>query len=103
MAEATLELRWLCDLLCDMGVCVVAPIPMHCDKSAIAITSKPVFHDHTKHIEIDYHITRQEYEKGRITLPYVPSGAQLAELFTKAQTSTQFHENLFKLSMFDPP
>jgi len=56
-----------------------------------------------RYIEIDCYITRQEYEKGRIALPYVPSGAQLVDLFTKAQTSTQFREILFKLLMFDPP
>jgi len=59
-----------------MCVFVIVPIPMYCDnKSVIAIASKPVFHDHTKHIEIDCHIIHQEYEKDRITLPYVPSGA----------------------------
>ena len=101
--DTTLELRWLRDLMCDMGISVVAPIPIHCDnKSTIDITSNPVFHDHAKHIEVDCHITRQEYEKGKITLLYAPSSAQLADLFTKAQTSTQFREILFKLSMFDP-
>ena len=54
MADTTLEFRWLCDLLCDMGVFMVAPVLMHCDnKSAIAIASNPVIHDRTKHIEVD--------------------------------------------------
>ena len=71
MADITLELQWLYDLLYDIGVSVVAPVPMHChNKSAIAIASKPAFHDRTKHIGIDCHITRQEYEKDRITLLY---------------------------------
>jgi len=49
MADTTSELRWLGDLLCDMGVSVFAPVPMHCDnKSVIAIASKHVFHDRTK-------------------------------------------------------
>ena len=40
MVDATLELRWLSDLLCDMGVSAVIPGPMHCDdKNAIAIAS----------------------------------------------------------------
>ena len=102
MTDTTLELRWLRNLLCDMGVSMIAPILMHCDiKSAIAITFNPVFHDRTKHIEVDCHITRHEYEKGKITLLYVPSRAQLADLFTKAQTSTQFRE-IYSNSMFDP-
>jgi len=87
-----------------MSVSVVAQVPMHCDNNcAIAIVSNPVFHDRIKYIEVDCHITRQEYEKGKITLPYVPSGAQLADLFTKSQTSTKFREILLKLSMLDPP
>jgi len=76
-----------------VGVPVVIHIHMQChNKSDIAIASNPVFHDRTKHIEVDCQITRQEYEKGEITLPYVPSEAQLADLFTKAQTSQQFRD-----------
>jgi len=102
MVDIPLALRWLCDHHCDMGVSVSAPIPMHCDnKSAIAITSDHVFHDCTKYIEVDCHITHHEYEKGKITLSYIPSGAQLADLFTTAQTSSQFREILSKLSAFD--
>ena len=85
MTNTPLGLRWLRDLLCDIGSSVITHVLMHCDnKSAIAITFNPIFHDRTKHIEVDYHITRQEYEKRRIILPYVPSRAQLADLFTKA-------------------
>ena len=77
---------------------------MHCDnKNVISIASNLVFHYRTTYIKVDYHITRQEYEKGKITLPYIPSVAQLADLFTKAQSYQQFREVLSKLSAFDPP
>ena len=103
MADTTVELWWLRDLLCDIGVSVITHVFMHCDnKSDIAIAFRPVFHICTKNIEIDCHFARQEYEKGMITLPYVNSGAQLTDLFTKTQTLTQFHEILFKHSVFDP-
>ena len=88
MADTSLDLRWLRDRLCDMCVSMVTHIPMHCDnKSVIANASNPVFHDRIKHIEVDCHITHQKYEKGKITLSYVPSRAQSADLFTKAQIS----------------
>ena len=104
MVDTTLEFQWLSEILCDMGISMVAHVPMHCDsKSVIVIASKLVFHDRTKHIEIGCHITCQEYKKGKITLPYILFGAQLADLFTKAQTSAQFREILFKLSICDPP
>ena len=59
MASTTLELCWLCDLLCDMDV--ITPILIHCDnKSVIVIASNPIFHDRTRHIEVNCLITRQE-------------------------------------------
>ena len=83
-----------------MGISVINPIHMYCyNKSVNAITFNPVFHDCTKYIEVDYHITH----KNMISLPYIPSEAQLADLFTKAQTSHQFRQVLSKLSVFDPP
>jgi len=104
MADIVLKLRWLRDFLSDIDVSVSIPIPMHCDnKSAIVIASNPIFHDHTNHIEVNSHITLQEYENGKTTPSYVSSGAQLGDLFTKAQTFQQFHEVLSKLSMFDQP
>src|SRR4051812_47208128 len=105
MADTTLEIYWLCDLLCDLEISVKHPVSMRCDnKSAIAIASNPVFHNRTKHIEVDCHITRQAYEKGVLSLPYTPSGSQLADFFTKAQTSPRFRHLLSKvLSVYDPP
>ena len=75
MADTTLELRGLRDFLYDMSDSMVAPIFMHCDNNnAVAIASNLIFQDCTKYIEVNCHITPQEYEKRKITLPYVPSG-----------------------------
>src|SRR3954464_4327682 len=104
MADTTLEIYWLCDLLRDIGISVPSPIPKHYDnKSAIAIASNPVFHNRTKHIDVDCHITRQAYEKEVLSLPYTPSGSRIADFFTKAQTASQFLFLLSKLSVLDPP
>src|SRR3954467_5849452 len=64
MADTILEIHWLCKFLSDIEISIKTPISMHCDnKSAIAIASNPVFHNRTKHIDVDCHITRQAYEK----------------------------------------
>ncbi|XP_070013805.1 uncharacterized mitochondrial protein AtMg00810-like [Nicotiana sylvestris] len=48
------ELTWLCRLLEDMNVTDLTPIAVHCDnQSAIQIAKNPVFHERTKHIELD--------------------------------------------------
>ncbi|XP_048229512.1 uncharacterized mitochondrial protein AtMg00810-like [Ricinus communis] len=54
MASTTCEIVWLRWLLVDMGVFLRQPTPLHCDnKIAIQIAHNPVFHERTKHIEID--------------------------------------------------
>lgn len=74
LAHTTYELIWLRCLLRDMGVLISAPTPLYCDnKAAIQITHNDVFHERTKHIEIDFHFTRHHFKKGTITLPHVKS------------------------------
>lgn len=56
MAHTTCEMLWVCSLLCEMGVDVFSPMHMNCDNQpAIFITSNPVFHERTKHVEVDFH------------------------------------------------
>ena len=100
MASTTKEIVWLRWLLADMGVSFSYPTLMYCDnKSAIQIAHNSVFHERTKHIEIDCHLTRHHLKHGTITLPFVPSSLQLAELFTKSHPIYHFHFLVSKLSM----
>src|SRR3954468_19654914 len=76
MATTTKEIIWLRWLLEDMGVSLSHPTPMYCDnQSSIQIAHNSVFHEQTKHIEIDYHLIRH-LKQGTITLPFVPSFLQ---------------------------
>jgi len=85
-----------------MGVSISAPILMHCDnKSVMAIASNPVFHTLTKNIEVDCHITRQEYEKGKIILLYL-SGA-ISWFIHQGAYHFLVLQRFIKLSVFDPP
>ncbi|KAJ0965657.1 hypothetical protein J5N97_026795 [Dioscorea zingiberensis] len=100
MASTTAEIIWLRWLLADMGVFLSDPTPMHCDNmSAIQITRNSVFHERTKHIEIDCHFTRHHFQHGTITLPFVSSSMQIADLFTKSPSTQRFRFLTGKLSM----
>ncbi|XP_020547406.1 uncharacterized protein LOC110011562 [Sesamum indicum] len=56
MAATSCELQWIAYLLKDFGVSVTLPKPFHCDNQvAIHIMANPVFHERTKHLDIDYH------------------------------------------------
>jgi len=100
MASTTTEIVWLRWLLDDMGVSISSPTPMFCDnKSAIQIAHNSVFHERTKHIEIDCHLTRHHLQHGTISLPFVSSSMQLADLFTKSHPLPRFRFLVGKLSI----
>lgn len=67
MASAASEVTWTVRLLEELGVSNLQPITLHCDnQSAIHIAKNPVFHERTKHIEIDCHFTRDKVLEGLI-------------------------------------
>ena len=103
MAAATSELKWLKGLLLSLGVKHPRAMSLFCDsKSALHIAQNPVFHEHTKHIEVDCHYIRDAIQDGLIRTSHVSTTEQPADIFTKALGKRQFHYLLGKLGICDP-
>ena len=67
-----------------MGVSIQDAIIVHVDnQGVIALARNPVFHDRSKHIDIQYHYTRELVKSGKIELEYLPTKEMLADLLTK--------------------
>jgi len=98
------ELTWLNRLLLDLGYPPELPILVHSDsQSAIHIARNPIFHERTKHVELDFHFVRQQFLTGLISLSYVPASSQLADLFTKALFGPSHHTILPNLGLSTLP
>ncbi|KAE9614307.1 putative RNA-directed DNA polymerase [Lupinus albus] len=81
MALATCEVTWITYLLHALHFSSLKPYVLYYDnQNAINIASNPVFHERTKHIEIDCHTIREKCSNGTIKLLPVPSHLQLAEV-----------------------
>jgi hypothetical protein len=70
--------------LTDIQVEYDEPIPIYCDNtSAIIISKNPVMHSKMKHIPIKYHFLREQVAEKNISVEYVGTKEQVADIFTE--------------------
>ncbi|GKB13316.1 putative RNA-directed DNA polymerase [Tanacetum coccineum] len=102
LASVTSEVIWILKFLKDLKTENLLPVNLHCDSnSAIKIATNPVFHERTKHLEIDLHFVRENFLKGVVKTIKVDSANQIADVFTKGLGTVQHKFFLEKLGMYD--
>ena len=84
------QVLWIKHQLEDFGI-MLSEVPIKCDNtSTIALSKNPVFHARTKHIDIKHHFLRDHVQKKEISLEFVNTEEQVADIFTKPLDSTRF-------------
>ena len=101
MGQPVCEIMWICQLLNEVGIKTSVPAKLLYDnQAAMRIASNSVFHERTKHIEIDCHFVRGIW-LGLIFIGYVKIGEQLGDIFTKPLSGDRVSYLCNKLGMIN--
>ncbi|RVW15111.1 Retrovirus-related Pol polyprotein from transposon TNT 1-94 [Vitis vinifera] len=102
MTLATCELIWLRHLLRELRFGKDEQMKLICDnQAALHIASNPVFHERTKHIEVDCHFIREKIASGCVATSFVNSNDQLADIFIKSLRGPRIKYICNKLGAYD--
>lgn len=102
MAVAVVELTWVYGLLEELNCVVSTPVSLYCDnQEAIQIASYPIFHERTKHIEINCHFVRKKIKSGLVQPHFIPTASQLADVLTKSLGIAPHQLLISKLGLFN--
>ena len=89
-ALACTQVIYMQQTLQDFGI-TLNNSTIYCDNtSAINLSKNPINHSRTKHIDIRHHFLRDSVEKGIVSLEFVNTENQLADIFTKPLSETSF-------------
>jgi hypothetical protein len=91
MALTVAELYWICMLLKEIRITIfTAPCLWVDNIGALSLSSNPVFHARTKHIEIDYHFIREKVFNKDLVAYYISTSNQPLDIFIKGLTFARF-------------
>jgi hypothetical protein len=60
--------------------------------SAVYLSTNPIQHQRTKHVEIDLHFVHDRVAIGEVRVLHVPTTSQFVDIFTKGLPSSSFAE-----------
>ena len=93
VANCVAESVWLRQLLSELHQPPSKATVVYCDNiSATYLSTNPVQHQRTKHIEIDLHFVRDRVAPGEARVLHVPTSSQFADIFTKGLPTTIFED-----------
>ncbi|GKC52068.1 putative RNA-directed DNA polymerase [Tanacetum coccineum] len=103
LASVISEVVWILKILKDLKLQNLLPVELYCDSNpAIKIAANPIFHERTKHLEIDLHFVREIFLNGVVKTMQVDSANQIADILTKGLDTYQHNFLVKKLGLTNP-
>ncbi|CAN6705159.1 unnamed protein product [Malus baccata var. baccata] len=100
LAHCAADIFWIRSVFKDLHQYISNPPSLYCDNlSTLALSSNPVFHSKIKHLDTDYHFVREKVQKGDLTVHYIPTDDQVADVFTKGLHSPIFLKHCRRLGL----
>jgi hypothetical protein len=91
VANGVVETCWLCQLLVELHNPLSRTTLVYCDNvNIVYLSTNPVQHQRTKHVEIDLHFVYEGVAVGDIRVLHVPTTSQFTDIFTKGLPSLVF-------------
>lgn len=89
LSKVSREIVYIKRLLVHMGFekYVTPPVDVFCDnQSTIQLSKNAVFHKRCKHIDINFHFTRELVKRKKIVIYYLQINLMLGDILTKPLT-----------------
>jgi hypothetical protein len=95
------EACWLRQVLVELRNPLSRATLVYCDNvSAVYLSTNPVQHQRTKHVEIDLHFVRERVVVGDVRVLHVSTISQFADISTKALPSSVFSKFRFSINNY---
>jgi hypothetical protein len=93
VANGVAEACWLRQLLQELHAPLTKSTLVYCDNvSAVYLSTNPIQHQRTKHVEIDLHFVWERVAIGDVRVLHVPMTSQFTDIFTKGLPTSVFSE-----------
>ncbi|CAL1357723.1 unnamed protein product [Linum trigynum] len=103
LATLASEVLWLRSLLHELGQSIPSAPALWCDNlCATFLAHNPVFHNRSKHMEIEFHFVRDQVSKGHLHVHYLPAADQHADVLTKPLPRISFTRFCSKFRLTEP-
>jgi hypothetical protein len=101
VANGVAEACWLRQLLVELHNPLSWATLVYCDNvSAIYLSTNPVLHQRTKHVEINLHFVHERVAIRDVRVLHVPMTSQFVDIFTKGLPSSVFSEFRSSLNIY---